>query len=163
MDDDVSTYIDGIDPRYRTLFDRIHDLIVGVFPDVSITLSYDMPTYKVGKKKLFVATWKHGISMYGWGAGEDGGFVERHPELRYSATHVGGSGAPAADKGNRFAFFDCLIEPETRVYLSEDYVFCRRWQAMGGDVWADLHSRLTHVGTHAFSGDYAVRLGLANG
>jgi hypothetical protein len=85
---------------------------------------------------------------------------ERHPELRYSGTHVGGSGTPAADNGNRFAFFDCLIEPETRVYLSEDYVFCRRWQAMGGDVWADLHSRLTHVGTHAFNGDYSVRLGL---
>jgi hypothetical protein len=25
--------------------------------------------------------WKHGLSVYGWEAGQDGGFAERHPEL----------------------------------------------------------------------------------
>ena len=40
-----------------------------------------MPTYEVGKRRLYVGVWKHGISLYGWGAGEDAGFTDRHPEL----------------------------------------------------------------------------------
>ena len=35
------------------------------------------------------------------------------------------------------------------VYTSEDYAFCRRWRAIGGQVWADLTVRLTHYGNHA--------------
>jgi hypothetical protein len=40
-----------------------------------------MPTYKVGKRRLYVGAWQHGISLYGWGQGRDGGFAGRHPEL----------------------------------------------------------------------------------
>lgn len=54
---------------------------------------------------------------------------------------------------NCYAFFDCMIEPETGTYLSEDYAFCRRWTDMGGEIWADMTSRLTHVGQVAFQGD----------
>jgi hypothetical protein len=28
--------------------------------------------------------------------------------------------------------FDCMICPETRRYLSEDFAFCARWRALGG-------------------------------
>ena len=36
----------------------------------------------MGKRRLYVGSWSHGVSLYGWSAGGDGGFVERHPELR---------------------------------------------------------------------------------
>ena len=45
-------------------------------------ISYGIPTYEAGKRRLYVGVWKHGVSLYGWGQGADGGFVERHPELR---------------------------------------------------------------------------------
>jgi hypothetical protein len=48
--------------------------------------------------------------------------------------------------------FDTMIEPQTGQHLSEDYAFCRRWRALGGEIWADVESRLTHVGPMAFSG-----------
>jgi hypothetical protein len=48
--------------------------------------------------------------------------------------------------------FDTLIEPETGQHLSEDYAFCRRWRDLGGDIWADMESRLTHVGHAAYAG-----------
>jgi hypothetical protein len=35
----------------------------------------------VGKRRLFVGAWKHGLSVYGWGHDRDGGFSARHPEL----------------------------------------------------------------------------------
>jgi len=50
------------------------------------------------------------------------------------------------------AVFDCMIDPESRRYLSEDYAFCRRWQQVGGKIYADIHTTLGHVGNLPFSG-----------
>ena len=38
------------------------------------------------------------------------------------------------------ALFDCMIDPESRRYLSEDYAFCRRWQQVGGKIYADINT-----------------------
>jgi len=81
MDEDVQAYVDAIAPSQRGLFDRLHGLIMGAFPDAEIVLSYDMPTYGVGDRRLYVAAWKNWVSFYGWDEGRDNGFVARHPEL----------------------------------------------------------------------------------
>lgn len=78
---DVQRYVDAIVPAQRPLFDRLHALIVGAFPTVEVVLSYDMPTYVVGERRLHVAAWKQWVSLYGWDEDRDGGFVARHPEL----------------------------------------------------------------------------------
>jgi hypothetical protein len=78
-----------------------------------------------------------------------------HPELRYRRTSTSADLLTASP--NRFALFECMIEPETGLYLSEDYAFCRRWTALGGEIWLDLQSRLTHVGAMAFAGDLATQ------
>jgi hypothetical protein len=77
----MAAYLDAIGPRVRPLFDRIHDLILAAYPDATIGLSYRMPTYGVGDRRLYLAAWKQHVSLYGWSAGDDGGFVARHPEL----------------------------------------------------------------------------------
>jgi uncharacterized protein YdhG (YjbR/CyaY superfamily) len=84
MDKAVADYIAGIPPEHRALFDRIHRLILDVCPDASVVMSYKMPTYKVGSRRLHLATWKHGVSLYGWKRQGDGGFTARHPELQTS-------------------------------------------------------------------------------
>lgn len=84
MDEAVQSYIDGVDPAYRPLFDRIHRLILAAHPDAAVVLSYKMPTYKVGRRRLYVGAWQHGISLYGWRQDRDGGFIARHPELKTS-------------------------------------------------------------------------------
>jgi uncharacterized protein YdhG (YjbR/CyaY superfamily) len=81
MDDDVREYIDEIAPEHRPLFDRIHRLVLDVHPQAGVVLSYKMPTYVVGRNRLYVGVWKHGLSFYGWRAGQDAGFAGRHPEL----------------------------------------------------------------------------------
>lgn len=52
------------------------------------------------------------------------------------------------------AIFDCMIDPESRRYLSEDYAFCRRWQQIGGKIHADVTTVLGHVGNLRFIGAF---------
>jgi uncharacterized protein YdhG (YjbR/CyaY superfamily) len=84
MDDAVRDYIDAIAPEHRPLFDRLHGLILEAHPDATVVLSYQMPTYKVGRRRLFVGVWQHGVSIYGWKQDHDAGFTARHPELTTS-------------------------------------------------------------------------------
>jgi uncharacterized protein YdhG (YjbR/CyaY superfamily) len=82
VDDAARDYIDRIAPGNRPLFDRIHRLILEEHPGAAVVISYQMPTYKVGRRRLYVGAWKHGVSLYGWQKGQDAGFTARHPELR---------------------------------------------------------------------------------
>lgn len=81
MDAELRAYIDSIDPEYRPLFDRLHDITMCAHPDAAFVFAYNMPTYRMGKRRLHLAVWRHGISVYGWRRDNDGGFSERHPEL----------------------------------------------------------------------------------
>ncbi|WP_147257017.1 iron chaperone [Pseudonocardia hierapolitana] len=84
MDAAVQAYVDGIDPGFRPLFDRVHRLIREQHPDAAVVLSYKMPTYVVGTRRLHVGVWRHGVSLYGWGQEAVAAFTARHPELRTS-------------------------------------------------------------------------------
>ena len=72
--------------------------------------------------------------------------VEAHPELAADLSEIDAA-TPRATM-----VFDTLIEPGTGQHLSEDYAFCHRWRALGGEIWADMEARLTHVGHAAYSG-----------
>jgi hypothetical protein len=82
----------------------------------------------------------------------------RYPELRYRRDH---STDAATSSDNRFALFECMIA-EDGTYLSEDFAFCKRWTDMGGEIWADLKSRLDHIGPMAFCGDLSSQFAAAN-
>jgi uncharacterized protein YdhG (YjbR/CyaY superfamily) len=84
MDDAVRNYIDAIAPEHRPLFDRLHRLVLETHPEAKVVLSYQIPTYKVGRRRLFVGVWRHGVSIYGWEPGRDAGFIARRPELKTS-------------------------------------------------------------------------------
>lgn len=61
------------------------------------------------------------------------------------------------------AYFDCEIDPVSKRYLSEDYSFCQNVRKMGMKVWFCPWMKLSHVGTHVFSGSLAdlAELGVA--
>jgi uncharacterized protein YdhG (YjbR/CyaY superfamily) len=84
VDPRVCEYVTALQPDQRTLFERIHRLVLDACPTAQVVLSYKMPTYRVGKRRLHVGAWAHGISIYGWKAQGDGGFTQRHPELQTS-------------------------------------------------------------------------------
>jgi hypothetical protein len=77
---------------------------------------------------------------------------ERYPELNCVNDHQN------KDLDEYVAVFDCMIDPVSRRYLSEDYAFCRRWQQMGGQIFADVMTTLGHVGNIRFHGKLEERL-----
>ena len=76
-----------------------------------------------------------------------------YPQLQYKHDH---SIDAATASGNRFALFECMIA-EDGTYLSEDFAFCKRWIDMGGEIWADMNSKLNHVGPMTFCGDLSLQ------
>ena len=76
--------------------------------------------------------------------------IKKYPELKYNNdVQMGGVDL----KDNFYAFFDTMIDPVDKRYLSEDYTFCRRWQAMNGDIWLDPSISLNHYGSFCFQGN----------
>jgi hypothetical protein len=86
--------------------------------------------------------------------------IAAYPETRFNQVHSlpkSGTRQEAAASPHLYALFDCIIDPDTGAYLSEDYSFCRRWRQIGGEIWIDTASRLTHSGPYEFVGDHAAR------
>jgi hypothetical protein len=83
---------------------------------------------------------------------------ERYASLQFFREH---SRDALAGSPNRFALFECMIDPASGTYLSEDFAFCKRWTDIGGEIWVDLASRLDHVGPSVFCGDIASQFAAA--
>ena len=74
--------------------------------------------------------------------------IEAYPNLKYTSDQIINNDRFSSD--NCYALFDCIIDEKSNRYLSEDYAFCRLWQKIGGKIYADVQSPLTHYGTYAF-------------
>ena len=72
------------------------------------------------------------------------------PGQSYKPDHV----RTANFDGSReiMAYFDCVICPTTKRYLSEDYMFCQWMRKAGGKVWLLPWMRLKHAGSYIFGG-----------
>ena len=75
--------------------------------------------------------------------------IKEYPELHYNTDQI--LNGKEFDSKNTYLFFDTMKDEDGR-YLSEDYAFSRRWQKIGGAIWADLSSELIHYGQYKFQG-----------
>ena len=77
-------------------------------------------------------------------------YDKKFPTQSYKPDHV----RTANFDGSReiMAYFDCVICPDTKRYLSEDYMFCQWMRKAGGKVWLLPWLRLKHAGSYIFGG-----------
>jgi glycosyltransferase involved in cell wall biosynthesis len=80
-------------------------------------------------------------------------YKEAYPELSYKPDHV----RTEAFDGSReiHAYFDCIIDPVSKRYLSEDYMFCYNTEKAGMKVWLCPWMSMNHVGSYTFGGSLA--------
>jgi hypothetical protein len=50
------------------------------------------------------------------------------------------------------AYFDALIDPESKRYLSEDYMFCQWMTKIDVPTWLCPWMKLSHCGSYVFGG-----------
>jgi hypothetical protein len=75
--------------------------------------------------------------------------ITSYPELKYNND----LNTPPELNPHFYAFFDTMIDPKDKRYLSEDYTFSRRWQDIGGEIWLDPSISLNHYGSFNFQGN----------
>lgn len=77
-------------------------------------------------------------------------YEQAYPELTYRPDHV----RTEHFDGQReiMAYFDCIIDPQSKRYLSEDYMFCYNVNKMDGSVWLCPWMKLQHQGMYNFGG-----------
>jgi hypothetical protein len=77
-------------------------------------------------------------------------YAEAYPELKYKPDHV----RTEHFDGTReiTAFFDTVIDPESKRYLSEDYMFSQYARKIGLKIWMCPWMQLKHVGSYIFGG-----------
>lgn len=72
-----------------------------------------------------------------------------HPELKYEDDV---NFLKSDENTFCYALFDCRVVEGH--YLSEDWLFCKRWSDMGGSVFMDVTINLNHTGSEEFVGSY---------
>lgn len=71
-------------------------------------------------------------------------FKEKYPEQKYIDE----------DGEEKIAFFDCKIDPETKDYMSEDWMFCSYANKISIYTWVLPWISLNHFGTYEFIGNF---------
>jgi len=83
--------------------------------------------------------------------------MQKFPQLKYKPDLRTG----IENSQNAYDFFPvgCYKEKDgvTR-YLSEDYYFCRLWEECGGEIWTDLSTPITHLGSTEYHGSFISQL-----
>jgi len=103
-----------------------------------------------------------GFMMYGKDVVDK--MKKKYPKTLYLPDHVG----TANFDGSRpiHALFDCVIDQETKRYLSEDYTFIKRARDIGFNCFVLPFISLSHTGSYTYRGsltDLAVLSGASSG
>ncbi len=152
-------FVTGVYPYKRMELGKIRSLSLTGHPQLeAASLSYTYAVEDPAKVEIKNGFAKVTYAGMGFALIKRGVFLrmmEKYPQLNYTGGFT--TGDPLAQSRYRHAFFNCILDEKTGTYLSEDASFSKRWADMGGEIWADLGSRLQHVGPVNFHGDFSTQ------
>jgi hypothetical protein len=125
------------------------EVIGGLYPKKALPVNYVinlLPQTKVQGDIFTVDTMGTGFLLFKRQVYEK--LIQAHPECKY----VDDVGLGKQYEPMMYSIFDVAIDHRGH-YLSEDWLFCRRWSALGGEIWAHGKVLLNHVGHYEFQGD----------
>jgi hypothetical protein len=83
--------------------------------------------------------------------------MDKNPQLKYKPDLRTG----IENSQNAYDFFPVGIYKEkdgVNRFLSEDYYFCRLWEECGGEIWTDVTTPITHLGSTEYHGSFITQL-----
>lgn len=125
------------------------DVIGGLYPKKALPVNYVInlkPETKIQGDIFTVDTTGTGFLLFKRSVYEK--MIAQFPECKY----VDDVGLGKQYEPMMYSIFDCKIDARGH-YLSEDWLFCRRWQDMGGEIWVHSKVLLNHIGHYEFQGD----------
>lgn len=60
----VDEYIASFPEEVQVIICNVRDVILRVMPGAEEIISYDMPTFVLGKKRVYFAAWKKHVAIY---------------------------------------------------------------------------------------------------
>ncbi len=82
MNEDVRRYLAAISDDRKGVVTKLHKLIIELYPDAEVDMSYKMPTYRVKGGWVALANQKHYVSLYTCGAEHIADFKEQYPKIK---------------------------------------------------------------------------------
>ena len=125
------------------------EVIGGLYPKKALPVNYVInlkPETKIQGDIFTVDTTGTGFLLFKRQVYEK--MIAQFPETKY----VDDVGLGKQYEPMMYSIFDCKIDQRGH-YLSEDWLFCRRWQDMGGEIWVHSKVLLNHIGHYEFQGD----------
>lgn len=117
----------SIEPKWPANFITGEDREAIVCPETGCVLAHDLPT---------------GFMLIRRDCAER--MVAAYPETK---CRIEPDDSPVNE--HAYNLFDQPVDTNG-ILLSEDFAFCRKWQAIGGEVWIDPQIKLVHYGAHGF-------------
>ncbi|MHB1296808.1 MAG: DUF1801 domain-containing protein [Anaerolineae bacterium] len=88
MDEAVQRFIDMVPAESKPLFDRLHALILRLYPEAKIVISYQVPTYKMKTGWVALGYWKDGVSIYTNNPAHIAAFQAKHPQIKTNKASI---------------------------------------------------------------------------
>lgn len=82
MNRDAKRYFAAVPEDRKPLVEQLHTLIMRLYPNAKIDMSYRMPTYKAKDGWVALANQKRYVSLYTCGAHHLAEFKEKHPGIK---------------------------------------------------------------------------------
>ncbi|MFT5444898.1 MAG: mRNA interferase MazF [Gammaproteobacteria bacterium] len=82
MHKDVRLYLDAVPNERKSVVDKLHELITGLYPAAIVDISYRMPTYKAKDGWVAIANQKDSVWLYICGALHLVAFKAKHPKTK---------------------------------------------------------------------------------
>ena len=82
MNKEVQQFVDAVSDERRPFYDKLHALIMGLYPDAEVGISYGIPTYKAKGGRVGLGYWKDGISFFPFGGKYLDEFRAKYPAIK---------------------------------------------------------------------------------
>jgi uncharacterized protein YdhG (YjbR/CyaY superfamily) len=82
MNEEVQRYFDAVPEERKPLFNKLHAVIMGAYPNAEVVIWYGMPTYKAMSGWVALANKKHYVTLYTNSAHHIAEFKAEYPAIK---------------------------------------------------------------------------------
>lgn len=96
----VQRFIDAVPEDRRSQFDLLHALILELYPEAEVVISYQVPTYKAKSGWVALGYWKGGVSVYTNNPRHIAPFKAKHPAIKTNKASINFKSSEAIPVGD---------------------------------------------------------------